>query len=222
MFKKIIVNEDLDPINLAVVQTLKDMDVAEVEYAKYCDETFLKIKKAKADNAPFDLLITDLSFRIDHRIEKLLSGEQLIKAVREFDPTLKIIVFSIEDKTFRIKSLFNNLAINAYVMKSRNSLAELKKAVESVYHQKEGMFSGNMTHVLDDKTLITIEAYDIDLLFLMSNGKTLEEITAKFKNIGLLPNSSSSVEKRINKLKTYFNASNNVHLIGIAKDLGLI
>ena len=200
MFKKIIVNEDLDPINLAVVQTLKDMDVAEVEYAKYCDETFLKIKKAKADNAPFDLLITDLSF----------------------DPTLKIIVFSIEDKTFRIKSLFNNLAINAYVMKSRNSLAELKKAVESVYHQKEGMFSGNMTHVLDDKTLITIEAYDIDLLFLMSNGKTLEEITAEFKNIGLLPNSSSSVEKRINKLKTYFNASNNVHLIGIAKDLGLI
>ena len=35
-------------------------------------------------------------------------------------------------------------------------------------------------------------------------------------------NSNSSIEKRINKLKTYFKANDNVHLIAITKDLGLI
>ena len=222
MFKKIIVNEDLDPINLSIVQTLNDMGVAEVQFSKYCDETFLKIKKAEADKAPFELLITDLSFKTDHRVEKLLNGEALIKAVRGFDPNLKIIVFSIEDKSFRIKSLFKDLAINAYVVKGRNSLAELSKAVKSVYLQKDAFVSGNMTPIFSDNALISIEGYDIELLQLLASGNTLEEIANAFKNIGLLPNSPSSVEKRISRLKVYFKANNNVHLIGIAKDLGLI
>jgi hypothetical protein len=37
----------------------------------------------------------------------------------------------------------------------------------------------------------------------------------------IIPN-GSSIEKRINKLKIYFKANNNVHLIAIAKDLGLV
>ena len=41
-------------------------------------------------------------------------------------------------------------------------------------------------------------------------------------NYGIIPNGNSSLEKRINKLKTYFKASNNVHLIAITKDLGLV
>jgi hypothetical protein len=44
----------------------------------------------------------------------------------------------------------------------------------------------------------------------------------EFKNTGIIPNGSSSIEKRINKLKIYFKANNNVHLIAIAKDLGLV
>jgi hypothetical protein len=58
------------------------------------------------------------------------------------------------------------------------------------------------------------------LLKLLSNGYILEEISREFKNTGIIPNGSSSIEKRINKLKIYFKANNNVHLIAIAKDLG--
>jgi DNA-binding CsgD family transcriptional regulator len=65
------------------------------------------------------------------------------------------------------------------------------------------------------------KAYDISLLKLLSNGYIPEEFQ-RVQNTGIIPNGSSSIEKRINKLKIYFKANNNVHLIAIAKDLGLV
>lgn len=50
----------------------------------------------------------------------------------------------------------------------------------------------------------------------------MAKIASEFKNKGIMPHGSSSIEKRINKLKIYFKARNNVHLIAIAKDLGLV
>ena len=78
MFKKVIIAEDFDSINLAVMQVLSDIGVTEIHHAKYCDDAQLKIKKAILDNDPFDLLISDLSFKSDHREVKLASGEELI------------------------------------------------------------------------------------------------------------------------------------------------
>ena len=121
-----------------------------------------------------------------------------------------------------IKSLFNNLGINAYVSKGRNSIPELKKAIQRIYDNEEKVISTELSHSLRDKTLFEIETYDISLLKLLSKGATLEEIAVSFKESGIIPNGNSSLEKRINKLKTYFKASNNVHLIAITKDLGLV
>jgi len=163
-----------------------------------------------------------LSFKSDHRENKLTCGDELIEAVKKIQPDIKIIVFSIEDKSYRIKSLFNNLGINAYISKGRKSIPELKNAIESIFKTEEKNISSELAHVLNDKSLLEIETYDISLLKLLSNGCTLDEISITFKNSGIIPNGSSSIEKRINKLKIYFKANNNVHLIAIAKDLGLI
>ena len=222
MFKKVLVAEDLDSISFSVVQALETLSVEEIQHSKYCDEAFLKVKKALQDNEPFDLLISDLSFKIDHRETNLSSGEDLIEAVKKIQPDLKTIVFSIEDKAYRIKSLFNNLGINAYVSKSRKSIPELKSAVQSIFESNEKTISPELAHTINDKSFHEIEAYDISLLKLLSNGYTLDEISANFKKTGTIPNGSSSIEKRINKLKIYFKANNNVHLIAIAKDLGLV
>ena len=46
MFKKVIISEDLDPINIAVVQALETLSIPEIQFSKYCDDTYLKIKKA--------------------------------------------------------------------------------------------------------------------------------------------------------------------------------
>ncbi|MNE34274.1 Response regulator receiver domain protein [compost metagenome] len=222
MFQKVLIAEDLDSISFSVVQVLQELSVAEIHHAKYCDDAFLKIKKAIYDNAPYDLLISDLSFKTDHRENKLGSGEELVEAVKKEQPTIKTIVFSIEDKSFRIKSLFNNFGINAYVSKGRNSIPELKKAIERIYANEEKIVSAELSHALRDKSLFEIESYDIALLKLLSKGNTVEEIETEFKDSGITPNGNSSLEKRINRLKIYFKANNNVHLIALAKDFGLV
>lgn len=222
MFHKVLVAEDLDSISIAVDQALKELSIAEIHHSKYCDDALLKIKKALLDGIPYDLLISDLSFKADHRETKLKSGEELVEAVKQIQPDIKIVVFSIEDKSFRIKSLFNNLGINAYVSKGRDSIPELKKAVQGIFNGDTKIISPELSNVLLTKTLVEIEMYDIEILKLLSLGYTLDEISSSFKTKGIIPNGSSSIEKRINKLKTYFKASNNTHLMAITKDLGLI
>jgi DNA-binding NarL/FixJ family response regulator len=219
MFKKVLIAEDLDSISLTIIQTLADLSIADVHHAKYCDDAFLKIKKALYQNEPFDLLISDLSFKKDHRENKLNGGDELIEAVKRIQPNIKTIVFSIEDKSYKIKSLYDNLRINAYIIKGRNSIQELKKAIESISNNESYIIPDELTK---HKSIIEIEAYDISLLGLLSKGFLINEITTEFKNLGIIPNGSSSIEKRINKLKIYFKANNNVHLIAIAKDIGLI
>ena len=222
MFHKVLVAEDLDSISITVVQALEELSIVEIHHAKYCDDAFLKIKKALHDNMPYDLLISDLSFKQDHRENRISTGEELIDAVKKIQPNIKTIVFSIEDKSFRIKSLFNNSGINAYVSKGRNSIPQLKNAVQNILNSDEKIISDELSHLLKDKSILEIEAYDISLLKLLSKGLILDEIALEFKNSEISPNGTSSIEKRINKLKIYFRASNNVHLIAITKDLGLV
>ncbi len=222
MFKKVLVAEDLDSISLSVVQVLEELQVPVIHHVKYCDEGLLKIKKALADNEPYDLLITDLSFKSDHRKVNLNSGDELIDAVNKVQPKIKKIVFSIEDKSYRIKTLFNELGINAYVTKGRNSIAELRNAIESTFNNEEKILSSDLSFNFNDKALIEIESYDISILQLLSKGYILESISKEFKDLSITPNGTSSIEKRINKLKIYFKANNNVHLIAIAKDFGLV
>ncbi|MES2545633.1 MAG: response regulator [Bacteroidota bacterium] len=222
MFKKVIVSEDLDPINIAVVQALETLSIPEIQFSKYCDDTYLKIKKALTENQAFDLLITDLSYKEDHRKNNLNSGEELIAAVKKVQPNIKIIVYSIEDKSYRIKFLFETLGIDGYILKGRNSIPELLKAIQSIHNSDEKFLSTELANVLKNKSLIEIETYDIELLKLMSKGLTQDEIGLQFKNSEILPYSTSSIEKRINRLKIYFKANNNVHLISLAKDLGLV
>jgi DNA-binding NarL/FixJ family response regulator len=118
----------------------------------------LQVKKALKDNDPYDLLISDLSFKIDHRQNRLTCGDELIEAVKKIQPHIKIIVFSIEDKSYRIKSLFNNLGINAYVSKGRNSIPELQNAVETIYRNDENQIALGLNYTLNDKSLHEIEA----------------------------------------------------------------
>ena len=222
MFTKVLIAEDLDTISIAIVQALEKLSITEIHHSKHCDEAYLKIKKALHDKVPYDLVISDLSFKIDHREEKLSSGEELLEAIKKVQPDIKTIIFSIEDKSFRIKSLFNNLGINAYVCKGRDSIQELQAAIQRIYNNEETKVSNEVALALRDKTLFEIESYDITLLKSLAKGQTLDEISSEFKVSGIQPSGTSSLEKRINRLKIYFKANNNVHLIAITKDLGIL
>jgi two-component system capsular synthesis response regulator RcsB len=222
MFNKALVVEDFDSVSTTMINAVKELSIPEILLAKYCDEAYLKIRKALLNKEPFDLLICDLSFKNDFRKNKLNTGEELIAAIRKVQPDIKIIVFSVEDKSFKIKSLFSDYGINAYISKGRNSIPELQKAILGIYNVNTTILSTELSNILSNKSLLEIEEYDIELLKLIAQGLMMVKISSEFKNKGIIPNGISSIEKRINRLKTYFKARNNVHLIAIAKDLGLI
>lgn len=222
MFQKVLIVDDIDFNDVAAVSVLENLGVPQVDFAKYCDDALLKIKKSYFDNTPYDLLITDLSFKSDHRISLLSSGEALIEAVKKLFPELKIIAFSIEDKSYRIKALFEHYGINGFVMKGRNTMIELKKAVETVAVQEAPYLPVDLQHIFQDKLVNEIDDYDIQLLEYLSQGISQEAMESVLKQAGIAPNSKSTIEKRISKLKIYFKALNTTHLVAITKDLGLI
>jgi len=221
MFKKVLIAEDFDSINIAIVQVLKGIGITTIDYAKYCDDAYTKLKKADKISEPFDLLITDLSFVEDHRKVKLTSGEALIEKVREKYPDLKILVYSVEDKVATIAPLFEKHNINAFVQKGRHSISQLKTALATM-HINQKFISPEVAHAMQESTTKEIDEFDIYLLQQLSQGKGIDEVEIALKIANMKPNSKSAIEKRIFKLKDFFKANNSLHLIAITKDLGII
>ena len=217
MFKKVLIAEDQDTMHLGVEDALKVFNPI-LEMSKYCDDALLKIRASQKDNTPFDVLITDLHFEEDHRERAITTGEDLIIAARNITPNLKIIVFSVEKSIGRIKRLYDNYHINAFVEKGRDATFHIKKALETVYNQ--GSYcTPNMSQLLRGANDISeLEEKDILLLDMLSRGCKQKHIADSF----IPPCSVSSIEKRLNKLKTLFNANSPIQLIAIAKDKGVI
>ncbi|UMB60782.1 response regulator [Lutibacter sp. A80] len=222
MFQKVLIAEDMDFINSGIKSQLAELNIAQIEYVQYCDEALLKLKSAKLNNAPFDLLISDLSFEEDYVEQKIKSGDELIKKVRKEFPLLKIAVFSVEDKEYRVQKLFNEYKINAYVWKSREGLRELKKAILQLFNSDKIYISPHISGAVSKQKKIEISEYDIFLIECLSKGYLQEEISTILKDKNWSPTSVSSIEKRLKILREHFNASNPTHLVAIAKDLGLI
>ena len=221
MFKKVLIAEDFDIVNKGVVTTLKELNITNITTVKYCDDAELRLKKALHDAEPFELLITDLSFNADHRNQKYVSGEDLIAIAKVIQPTLKIIVFSVDDRLQKVRSLIQTYNINGYVCKDRYDAKELTKAIEEVYQNKVYL-STKVKLALEPKSNLEIDDYDIDLVKFLSKGLLQSEISEYLKKQKIYPNSLSSIEKHLNILKIQFKAKNAIHLVSIFKDLGLI
>ncbi len=221
MFNKVLIVDDHDAISKSVEQVLTTCNVENIENAQYCDEAFLKVKRAELEGQNFNLVITDLSFKKDHRNIKLESGEDLIAALRRDFPDLPIIVYSMKDQLQKVRLLVNQYDVNAYVCKDRKGSQQLEEAIK-VVSQKKLYLSPQVDQALSPKTDLEIYDYDIQLLNLLSKGLSQDEISQKLKVKGITPNSLSTIEKRLNKLRIQFKANNAIHLVATAKDLGLI
>lgn len=222
MFKNVLIAEDQNTINKGVERTLIELKIPNIVTTQYCDDAHLKIKGALNTNNSFDLLITDLSFKADHRDRTLTSGTELIEAAKLIQPNLKIIVFSVEHRIGKIKNLIDNYDINAYVEKGREESSELKKAIQAVLDGKL-YCSHSIEQLLRNVDDISqTDQYDELLLQLLAKGLKREHIAGYFKEKGFPAGSLSSIEKRINKLKVLFDANTSEQLIAIAIDRGLI
>ncbi|MBC9795896.1 response regulator transcription factor [Sinomicrobium weinanense] len=221
MFKKILVAEDIDSINKGLSAVLKKLEIPEMYHAVYCDEAYLKAKRAVLDGNPFDLLICDLSFKPDHRAEKLTSGEELVAVVAGEFPEIPIIVYSVEDHPQIVRSLWNRGQIRGYVCKGRNGLTNLENAIRTV-NDGDSYLSPEVENSVKKKNFLTLREYELALLTCLANGFTQEQIETHFRKEGIKPSSRSSMEKRLKELKEDFNANTTIHLITILKDLRLL
>jgi DNA-binding NarL/FixJ family response regulator len=222
MFKKVLIVEDLDSVAYGIAMMLvNELEVESVVQEQYCNEAYLKFRKAAESDAPFDLLITDLSFIKDHRETNLDSGLQLVRKLRGQGYKVPIVICSVEERPGTIKQLLEQYGIAAYVLKGRHGLKDLKMAVEAAY-KGDRFFSRSVANALKKSPNFEILEYDIYLLDHLSKGMSQNEISEVFSYAGIRPSSVSSIEKRINKLKDLLKASNNVQLVVNAKDLGII
>lgn len=221
MFKKILIAEDHESANLSIQKTMSDFQIAQVEYAFYCDDAFGKVQKAIRLGIPYELLITDLSFEDDALPQKLKSGMDLVKVVKEIQPDIKVIVFSAEKKEAVISQLFNEEGINAYVHKGRSDVKDLKKAIEHTY-RNEKYISADNHQTLKKMNAFEFSNFDIHVVKLLSEGIMQKNIPEYLKEMHIKPNSLSSVEKRLNVLKDSLSFSNNEQLVAFCKDLGII
>lgn len=222
MFKKVLLVEDEDTVSYGIRTMLEqELGIDEVVIAKYCDEAYLKFQIAHQSQRPYELLISDLSFIKDHTPLQLDSGKALIEKIRASGHYIPIIICSVEKKPNMIKHFIETHQISAYVLKGRNGLRDLKKAVHSVYHGSN-FLSEKVEQLAKGKNTFEIANYDTSLLKHLSQGLTQDQISVLFKTEGVSPSSLSSIEKRLNRLKDILMAHNNVQLVANAKDLGLI
>lgn len=221
MFKKVLVVEDIDSINIGLTRKLASAFDFDIDHAKYCDKAHIKVMKALLDKKPYDLMITDLSFKPTGRIEKLKSGDDLIREVRAKQPDLKTIIYSIEDRPFKVKEFIKDFLIDGYVLKGRNSANEMVEAIKLVYSGKS-YISQELLNGMHGTSALELEPFDLQLLHELAAGYSQQEISERFQKLGLHPSSLSSIEKRLNKLKDHFMARNTTHLVAQAKDMGVL
>ncbi|UKB79806.1 response regulator [Chryseobacterium sp. MEBOG07] len=221
MFKKVLIAEDHESINISVQKTLEGLNIPKVDYVYYCDDAIGKIQKSLREEQPYDLLITDLYYEDDHHEQNLKDGKDLIRKAKEIQPNLKVIVFSAEHKTGVIESLFSDYQINGYVRKARNDSKDLKKSIASVYIG-ENYLSFDLKQDMKKFNSYEFSTFDITLVSLLSKGVLQKNIPIHLEERNIKPSSLSSVEKRLNSLKEDLEINSNEQLVAFCKDIGII
>ncbi len=222
MFSKVLVAEDYEIANQGIIKVLnEELGIQNLHESKYCDDAYLKFRKAYQDNNPFQLLITDLSFKEDHKIQVRTSGIDLIKDVKSIQSDIKVIVYSQEDRPDKINMLFEKLSINGYVCKGQNAIKELLACLHGVY-QDQIVFPPVLTQQSESGGMVHLDDLDMMLLEELAKGYTKKEIRLKLIQLNITPNGESSIDKRVSRLFDSFQAKNTTHLIAIVKDLGLL
>lgn len=221
MIKKVLIAEDHESANISVQKTLEELGMTQTDYVYYCDDALARIQKGVQDDQSYDLLITDLYFEEDARVQKISSGLLLIPAVRQVQPDLKIIVFSAENKPSVIEMLFEQSDIDGYVRKARNDAKELKAAIETVA-RNQSYFPRHLTQKIRQKNVYDFTEYDITIINLLASGMRQKDIPAYLVENRITPSGLSSIEKRLNYIKETLEFTKNEQLIAFCKDMGII
>ncbi|AXY73613.1 DNA-binding response regulator [Paraflavitalea soli] len=221
MITKVLIAEDHESANISVQKTLEELSITHIEHVYYCDDALDRITRATRSDRSFDLLITDLYFEADERIQTLTGGFDLITAVRQVQPDLKILVFSAENKPATIEQLYTQYEIDGYVRKARNDAKELKQAIgELAQHRR--YFPRHIMQLINSKNAYEFSDYEITIISLLASGMLQKDIPAYLLQNQIKPSGLSSLEKKLNQMKDALNFTKNEQLVAFCKDKGII
>lgn len=221
MIDRVLIAEDHESANISIQAILQEAGIRDIEYVYYCDDALLKISTCKSLGRPFDLLITDLYFDEDHRPQRINDGLDLIAAAREVQPEIKVLVFSAENKATTLETLFNKLEVDGYVRKARHDSKELKMAIEAI-GKNQRYLPRHIQQIIRQKNSHDFTEFDIAIISLLASGVRQKDIPAHLIERNIYPNGLSSIEKRLNHIKTILEFSKNEQLVAFCKDVGVI
>jgi two-component system, NarL family, captular synthesis response regulator RcsB len=221
MIKKVLIVEDHESASISVQKTLEEMKVVDPDYVYYCDDAFLKIRKAREGGEPYDLLITDLYFDADHHTQKIEGGAALIHAARAVQPELRVLVFSAEGKIGVIQKLYSTENIDGYVRKGRNDAKELKLAIGQIA-ANERYYPRFFILATRQENVHEFTGYDITIISLMAAGMRQKDIPEYLEKNQIKPAGLSSVEKRLNHIREALSFTNNEQLVAYCKQMGIV
>ncbi len=223
MFKKVLIAEDEDFMNDSLGAALEALGIVleKRDYVSYCDDAFSRVKKAVRDGNPYELLITDLSFKEGFRKQEIPAGSELIKAVKGIQPDIKVLVFSVTDLKTTADSLFSDLGINGYVPKNRGAKVHFRSAIQAIYQGKR-FYPPNLKRTKGDEIIYELTSTAMIIINLIAEGRSQKWVADYLKKHNITPYSLSSVEKVLSRLKTVFDVSTVTQLVCYFKDRGII
>jgi DNA-binding NarL/FixJ family response regulator len=220
-FENILVAEDHEIANLSLRITLEELQLARPQHAYYCEIALAMIRKAHQDQRPYDLLVTDLYFEADGSAKQKPDGMELIKAAKQLQPSLKVLVFSAESRPVIIRRLYEEFGIDGYVRKARGDAQELKSALEMLAKNRR-FYPREFRSLAAQENQHDFTAYDKTIVRLLAEGHAQKDIPAWLDDNGIRPSGLSSIEKRLNLIKSAMGFTKNEQLVIFCKDIGLI
>lgn len=221
MIDKVIIAEDQEFANLSVQKTMEDLGIRQVDYVFYCDAALSKIQLAKQTGAPYDLLITDLSFEDDGTDQKIRDGFELIRSVRELQPDIMILILSGQHLPTAIHRLLKNNEANAYVRKARHDAQELKVALDELAKGRQ-YYPRTLAEQVKKSNTYEFTELDINIIRLLSQGCQQKKIPAQLAQNNMESCSLSTIEKRLNRIREEFGFSKNEQLVLFCREAGIL
>ncbi len=194
---------------------MEDLRIRQTDYAFYCDDALNKIKVAHNTGLPYDVLITDLYFEDDGTSQVVKDGFGLIRAAREVQPGIMILVFSAENKPAKIKSLYNDYHIDGFIRKARQDVKELKAAFEAL-SRREQYYSIEIAQLIKKSKAYEFTDFDISIIRLILEGCTQKQIASR------LDKHVNTIEKTLKKMRDEHGFTKNEQLAIVCKDAGLL
>ena len=219
---KLLLVDDHQLIIEGITSYLKDIDGLKITTTNSCDEAYRLIKSSLAID-PFHILFTDLSFYVGKKNVAIDGGESLIKALQKDKVPIKIGVITGHSETNRVFNVVKNLKPLAYILKGQCNTVELNFAIQKMMSDQV-YYTHDIHEKLMKRTLVEIHMDDVAIQILkeLPNHTKISNLEGEITK----PDGSlvkiRTIESKLAKLRTDFNANNNTDLVLKAKELGVL